>query len=78
MGDARRAICKDCNGHRDDVGVLSWRGYCSICGPKRAEFAADDLHYHRGPYFERWRVNIAASVGAVLPEKPLSLDTERT
>ncbi len=49
-----------------DVGPISWRGYCGECGPKLAAAAADDLHYHRGPKFDRWRHQIAASVGAVL------------
>jgi hypothetical protein len=28
--------------------------------------ANDDLHYHQGPYFQKWRAAMAASVGAVL------------
>jgi len=34
---------------------------------KRA--ALEQLHYHRGPVFEDWRERVAASVGAVIPEK---------
>lgn len=26
----------------------------------------DDLHYHRGPWFEHWRRQMALSVGALL------------
>lgn len=28
--------------------------------------ALDDLHFHRGPVFERWRRAMALSVGGVL------------
>jgi hypothetical protein len=66
MPDGRRTTCQDCGKHSDTVGPISWRGYCGKCGPARAHAAADDLHYHRGPKFERWRAQLAASVGGVL------------
>jgi len=52
------------------VGPISWRGKCGDCGPRLAEQAADELHYHSGPVFDLWRVRIAASVGAVLLDEP--------
>jgi|GraSoiStandDraft_46_1057282.scaffolds.fasta_scaffold1835845_1 predicted amidophosphoribosyltransferase len=66
MPDARRTTCQNCREHADKVGPISWRGYCAVCGPELAQAAASDLHYHRGPKFERWRLRLAASVGAVL------------
>lgn len=68
MADDRRTTCKSCNRHRDECGPISWRGKCGECGPRLALEAADQLHYHRGPIFVRWRRAVAASVGAVLPE----------
>lgn len=33
---------------------------------RRAEAAAVELHEHEGPFFDKWRVRLAASVGATL------------
>jgi hypothetical protein len=60
------ARCRNCGAHRDDGASLSKRGFCSICGPKLQNERVDDLHYHRGPHFKKWRRAMAASVGAVL------------
>jgi len=73
MPDARRAKCQNCGKHRDDVGPLSWRGYCGPCGVALNRAASSDLHYHEGPKFQRWRAGMAASVGGVLLDE---LDTK--
>lgn len=65
MPDHRRVRCRICKRHRDECGSISWRGKCPPCGRKRLSDALDDLHYHRGPVFERWRHRLAASVGAI-------------
>ena len=66
MPDFRRANCRNCNRHRDEIGPLSWTGLCGTCGPLLSEQANKDLHYHQGPVFDRWRERMAASVGARL------------
>jgi len=66
MPDGRRRTCRVCRGHERDVGPISWRGKCGVCGPAIFEAQIDDLHYHRGPYFLAWRRAMAASVGALL------------
>lgn len=68
MGQPARARCRTCNGHRSEVGEISWAGYCIRCGVATRDAANDDLHYHRGPTFEKWRRAMAACVGAVLVE----------
>ncbi len=69
MPDGRRRTCRVCGRHETEVGPISWRGKCGECGPKLAHAAADDLHYHQGPKFEKWRQRVAASVGAVIPDE---------
>ncbi len=49
-----------------EVGPLSWRGLCGVCGPKRSNDNADALHTMTGPEVTRWRRGMAASVGAIL------------
>ena len=60
------ARCRACGAHRDNGASLSKRGYCADCGPAIHRQQLDDLHHHRGFYFQRWRRACAASVGAVL------------
>jgi hypothetical protein len=66
MPDWTRANCQICGKHRDDVGPITWRGYCAKCARRREVDALDDLHFHRGPTFAAWRRGMAASVGAVI------------
>jgi hypothetical protein len=73
MPQRTRASCKNCGGHRDDVGLMSWEGFCGDCGPKLRDKANDEMHYHRGPAFEVWRRAMAACVGGVLLD---GLDSE--
>lgn len=60
------ARCRNCGLHRDEGASLSKRGLCETCRHALHVQANDDLHYHRGPVFHRWRAAMAASVGAVL------------
>lgn len=69
MPDGRRVTCQSCRRHRAECGEISWRGKCAECGPRIAVEAATQLHYHSGPVFDRWRVRIAASVGAILADE---------
>lgn len=48
------------------MGAISWEGYCIACGIFVRDKANDDLHYHRGPTFEKWRRAMAACVGGQL------------
>ena len=66
MAGNHRATCQRCGGHRSEVGEISWAGYCIACGIFVRDQANDDLHYHRGPTFEKWRRAMAACVGAQL------------
>lgn len=66
--------CRCCGLHRNDGASLSNRGYCSVCGPAIREKANDDMHYHRGDYFQHWRRAHAAAVGAVLVDDLLAAE----
>lgn len=66
MANTTRVHCKRCKKHKGDVGDLTWRGYCETCSLIVREQVIDDMHYHRGEYFDRWRRAMAACVGGVL------------
>ena len=66
MPDSRRARCKVCKRHRDEVGLLTWRGYCAEHAAEALESNIDQMHARRGPNFDRWRRSMAACVGGVL------------
>jgi hypothetical protein len=66
MGDARRAWCKGCGKHRDEVGILSWTGLCTPCAVERVTENVDGLYYMRGEPLQRWRRGLARCVGGVL------------
>ena len=68
MPARNRVRCRVCKRHRDEVGPISWGGYCGVCGPAIHAQHCDDLHYHRGPGLLQWRQSMAASIGAVLIE----------
>lgn len=66
MANGHRATCRICGKHRSEVGEISWAGYCIEHGIAVRTQANDDMHYHRGPYFEKWRRAMAACVGGRL------------
>lgn len=68
MARTTRVTCRNCGGHKGSVGEISWAGYCIRCGIAVRDRANDDLHYHRGPTFEKWRRAMVACVGGVLSE----------
>ena len=66
MGDARRARCRRCGRHRDEVGIIGWHGNCIECGLERQEANHRQLRGHSGEWFHHWRRQSAAAVGALL------------
>lgn len=56
-----------CGKSSKEVGPISWRGKCNECGKQRACDALEDMATHSGPFFDRWRSQLAASVGATIP-----------
>ena len=50
---------------------------CSDCGARIEIENAVQLHYHNGPRFDHWRQRIAASVGAIIPERLDATSEER-
>lgn len=66
MGDIRRAFCKSCGKHRDEIGVLSWTGLCTPCAVARVAENVDGLYHMKGEPLQRWRRGMARVVGAVL------------
>ena len=68
MANSHRATCKVCGGHKSQVGEISWEGYCIRHGVEARDRANDEMHYHHGPTFEKWRRAMAACVGGLLAE----------
>jgi hypothetical protein len=69
MPDARYAVCRNCGGHRDDVGELSWNRYCGVCGPTISALTNEQLHYHTGEKFANWRRGMIRCAGGIVPER---------
>lgn len=61
----RHRACKVC-GARYPFVTVSARGLCPDHIVKRIEENATQLRAHEGPYFQRWREAMAASVGGSL------------
>jgi hypothetical protein len=47
---------------------MSARGKCFACGFERQYSTIEEISLHQGPRFHHWRKQMAASVGATLPE----------
>lgn len=71
MGDIRRAWCKGCGKHRDEVGTLSWTGLCTPCATERVAENVAGLYYMEGEPLQRWRRGMARCVGGVLVDDAL-------
>ncbi len=63
--------CRECGRLADEAGVMSHTRLCPDCSKRLKIEVVTQLHEHRGPWFEHWRVRIAASVGATIPERNL-------
>ncbi len=61
-----RKNCKVCLRDVDECGALSKRGKCQDCARFLQAESIANLRNHDGPFFHKWRVNHAASVGGVL------------
>jgi hypothetical protein len=46
--------------------LISWRGLCSTCGPRRSEENITGLKLMQGEPLQRWRRGMAASVGGII------------
>jgi hypothetical protein len=64
--------CRGCGKHSDEVGPLSHTRLCSSCFGRRFTENLDSMKTMTGPFALHWRQRMAASVGAVLPNR---LDT---
>lgn len=73
MPDRRRARCRVCGRHRDEVGLLSWSGLCIDDARAILNENVDCLHYKRGEPLRRWRRGVILAAGGVLPP---DLDTD--
>lgn len=64
--------CRVCGRGEDEVGSISWRGYCAIHGDAVQVANVAQLRAREGPYFDHWKRRIAQSVGGVLVDDPAS------
>jgi hypothetical protein len=53
MPNPRRAKCVCCGKHRDEVGELSWKGYCTDCGIELQAENAIGISTKTGPAHRR-------------------------
>ena len=44
MADGRRAHCRNCGGHRNQVGEISWSGLCNPCSHICLDAWNDRMH----------------------------------
>ena len=49
------ARCRDCQGHRDEVGPISRRQLCAGCGEENLRENIESLATKTGPAYKRWR-----------------------
>ncbi len=74
---AGTARCKGCGKTGYDVGGLSGRYLCPDCGYERVRENAAQMHARSGPYWAKWRRNMAACVGGLLlDDMPANGNTE--
>jgi hypothetical protein len=59
MPDLRRAHCRNCRKHRDEVGEISWGGLCANCGEAILIENVVGLHTKSGVPWQRWRMGYA-------------------
>lgn len=69
MADPRRRTCRLCGKHADEVGPITWGGYCIEHGLQVKEENARQLHARSGPAFRYWRKRTLAALEA-MPPKP--------
>lgn len=78
MGQPNYAYCKNCKGHRDEVGTMSWTRLCLTCGLELQADNIEGMATGRTRERQRWRRALALSIGAVLlDDLPAFLDTAR-
>lgn len=70
MARPKREHCRECGRHVDECGPLSKRGLCLDDSARRMVEHNDQLAAHSGPWFDKWRASVAASVGAPIPPTP--------
>jgi hypothetical protein len=71
MPNSQRVHCIECGEHRDDVGAISWAGYCSTCGRRKRNENVDQMHARRGPNFNAWRIGMIRSAGGTVTDQRL-------
>jgi hypothetical protein len=61
--------CKVCGAHEAEVGRISGTGRCIPCAIALAEANNEQLKAHDGPFFQHWRRQSAAALGALLVDE---------
>lgn len=66
----RKTWCKICRKDQAEVGLVSARGKCAVCGEALALENFRQLAAHSGPMFDHWRRRTLAAFGVVLLDEP--------
>lgn len=62
MPQRTRATCSNCGRHRDEVGLLSWGGYCGDCGKALLLDNIEGMRYKRGAAWARQQLGTVLAV----------------
>lgn len=73
MATPHRAYCKTCRKHRDEVGRISWAGYCREHGKAAMNSNVDQMHAKRGPNFTAWRSGMIRCAGGHFAEQKVKV-----
>lgn len=66
MGRPTRVTCKKCGESVELVGRLTDSYQCMACGERDQIDNRRQLIAHDGPWFQHWRRQLAASLGATI------------
>jgi RNA polymerase subunit RPABC4/transcription elongation factor Spt4 len=69
--------CRNCGRSTAEVGPLSHVRLCPACGGTRFVENLAGMMLMTGPFAQHWRQRMAASVGAVIPERIDATNEER-
>lgn len=62
-------ICRECGGHRDQVGQLSRHRLCADCGERLQRENIEGMATMSGHVRDRWARAMILSAGGLLPER---------
>jgi hypothetical protein len=59
---AKPKVCVECGNPPPEGSKLNRRGYCYLCSYEHVKTAAQQLHAHSGPIYDKWKSRMEAAV----------------